>query len=168
MNHVVRCARAALVSVLASATLIVGAEAQVITQSYVGAGYSDGWTATIGLQFLKDLAAVEDDPVVDEGGMVLTGYAAGGVRTNPNDLTAHFGLGVLFPTDGEPAYWGPVALASVNPAGGGGGVRIAGGFGAGMAWVTLGAMKLKGRSGTSAIVNIDLTTAFICDVTPIC
>ena len=43
-----------------------------------------------------------------------------------------------------------------------------GGFGAGMAWLTLGVMKLNERSGVSAIVNIDLTTAFICDVTSIC
>jgi hypothetical protein len=168
LKHVVRCARTALVSVLASALLIAGAEAQVITQSYVGGGYSDGWTATIGLNFLKDISAVEDDPVVDEGGMVLTGYAGGGVRTNPGDLTAQFGLGLLLPTDGEPAYWGPVALVSVNPWGGGGGVRIAGGFGAGMAWLTLGVMKLNERSGISPVVNVDLTTAFICDVTPIC
>ena len=168
MNTIHRRARAALVSVLASALLVAGADAQVIRQSYVGLGYSDGWTALFGLQFLKDLAAGDDDPVVDEAGAVLHGYAAGGVRTNPGDLTGHFGLGLLFPTGGEPAYWGPIALASANPAGIGGGVRLAGGFGAGLAWLTGGVMKLRGRDGVSAIVSVDLTTAFLCDVSGIC
>lgn len=155
-------------AVLTTALIVTSGEAQVIRQSYVGVGHADGWTAMFGLQFLNDISVGEDDRVVDEGGAVLTGFAAAGLRTNPTDITAHFGLGVLFPTGGELAYWGPVGLASVNPAGGGGGIRLVGGFGAGLAWLTVGAIKLEGRSNPSLSLNLDLTPAFICDATPIC
>ena len=109
----------------------------------------------------------EEDARVVEGQNALHGYAAAGVRSNPGDLTAQFGLAYLFPTSGDPTYWGPVALASINPAGAGGGLRVAGGFGAGLAWLTVGAIKLNDR-GTSAIVNLDITTDFICDLVSFC
>jgi len=167
MKHLRRRARAALVSVLASAFVVVGTEAQVSTQAYVGAGYADGFTGMVGVQFLNVFLPDEDARVVD-GQNALHGYAAAGVRSNPGDLTAQFGLAYLFPTANEPAYWGPVVLASINPAGGGGGLRLAGGFGAGLAWLTVGAIKLDGRDGVSAIVNLDVTTDFICDLVSFC
>jgi len=163
-----RCAHAALVTLLASVIFAAGADAQVIRQTYIGVGHSDGWTALFGFQFLKELSEPDPDARVIEAQPSLIATAAGGVRTNPDDLTAQFALGVIFPTDGAIAYWGPVGLGSLSPIGGGGGVRLGAGFGAGLAWLTAGVMKLDGRGGASAHVNVDLTTAFLCDITQIC
>jgi len=144
------------------------ARAQVFVQRYVGLGYADGFTGLVGLNFLKDLM-VEEDALVDEPGPVLNGFLAAGVRTNATQLTGQLGLGVVFPTGGANlGYVGPVAIGSVHPWGGGGGVRLAGGFGAGLAWLTVGVVKLDGRDGAKALVSVDLTRAFICDVTPVC
>ncbi len=167
MNHSRRPAQAALVALLTSVLFAAGTDAQVIRQTYAGVGHSDGWTALFGFEFLKELSADEDARVI-EAAPSLVGYAAGGVRTNPDDLTAQFAFGVVFPTDGAIAYWGPVGLGSLSPIGGGGGVRLGAGFGAGLAWLTAGVMKLEGRDGVSAHVNLDLTTAFLCDITQIC
>lgn len=167
MNYPRRPAHTTLVALVASVIFAAGADAQVIRQTYIGVGYSDGWTALFGFQFLKELSADEDARVV-EAAPSLIGYAAGGVRTNPDDLTAQFAFGVVFPTDGAIPYWGPVALGSLSPIGGGVGVRLGAGFGAGLAWLTAGVMKLDERGGASAHVNVDLTTAFLCDITQIC
>ncbi len=144
------------------------ARAQVFKQPYVGLGYADGFTGLVGINFLKDLM-VEEDALVDEPGPVLNGFLAAGVRTHRTALTGELGLGVVFPTGGANlGYIGPVAIGSVHPWGAGGGVRMAGGFGAGLAWLTAGIVKLDGRDGVKAIVSVDLTKAFICDVTPVC
>lgn len=156
---------------LAAITLLAPppeAQAQVFTQPYVGLGYADGFTALAGLNFMKDLA-VDEDALVDEPGPVLNWFAAAGLRTHDTQATGELGLGVVFPTGGANlGYIGPIAIGSVHPWGGGGGVRLAGGFGAGLAWLTAGVIKLDRRSGVKAIVSLDLTKAFICDVTPLC
>ena len=146
-----------------------GARAQVLTQPILSLGYADGFTALAGLNLLDDLGGGGDDALVDEPGAVLNGFAAAGVRTHDVQLTGELGLGVLFPTgDANLGYWGPVALGTLHPWGGGGGVRLAAGFGAGLAWVTAGVIGLHDRGGAKVIVNVDLTKAFICDVTPLC
>jgi len=120
------------------------------------------------VNFLKDLT-VDEDAIVDEPGPVLDGFLAAGLRTHTTQLTGELGLGVVFPTGGATlGYIGPVAIGSVHPWGGGGGVRLAGGFGAGLAWLTAGIIKLEDRRGVKAIVSVDLTQSFICDVTPVC
>jgi len=145
-----------------------GLDAQVFTQPYVGLGYADGFTALLGLNLLKDLTAADEDALVDEGGPILSGFVSAGLRTNDTQVTGLYGLGVVLPTGGAVSSIGPIAFGSVHPWGGGGGLRLAGGFGAGLGWLTAGVIKLEDRSGVRVLANLNLTWAFVCDVTPVC
>jgi hypothetical protein len=161
------------VATLVAAVVVVAApravEAQVLTQPYLSGGWVDGVTGQFGINLLRDLTSSDDDALVSEPGPALNGFLSAGVRTRPTQATGFFGLGLMFPK-GDPnlAYYGPVGVGSVHPWGWGGGVRVAGGFGAGLAWLTAGVIKLDDRNGIKPLASLDLTFAFLCDVTPIC
>lgn len=142
------------------------ASAQVRPQPYLGLGYSDAPTLMFGFQFLKDSGG-DEDALVDEGGLAFQAFAAGGFRDSFGKLSAQGGAGVLWPTDGDtPAYWGPTVLASLDPGGLGGGLRLAGLFGGGFLWLTAGAIHVE--DSWAAHINLDVTTSFLCDVSNLC
>ncbi|MDE2763961.1 MAG: hypothetical protein OXK74_14440 [Gemmatimonadota bacterium] len=151
---------------LASLTPPGTADAQVFGHPYLGAGYADGFAALVGVNFLKDLGPGDDDARYDEARPVLHAFAAAGVRASDARATGALGLGVLFPTG--LGYVGPLGIGAVRPWGGGGGVRLAAGFGAGPAWLTAGVIRLEGRGGVGALVILDLSLALVCDATPVC